>query len=453
MKTAIAKNSWFTVGDIRLNASYYLGNVNLYKLQIKKSPLGTNTVGYFAEKIFYGGRAKRNYVLNKNKGIPFIGSSDMLKSDLSKSKFISKKLTQNLKDSLLEVNWVLISRSGTVGNTAFTNKVFHNKAASEHIIRLIPNTKIKPGFLYAYLSSKFGYSFLTQGVFGAVIQHIEPEHIAKIMVPIFASSQQEAIHKLVIQAGELRFEANNLFEEALKVFETAIGLTQVSISCQIDNINIKNIQTFQSRFDASYQLVTKKLNQEKRKNISYKKISELASKIHVGNRAKRNYVVNGLSFLSSSDMMLFNPKRYGKRISFKTIGLRDLLVKQNTILISRSGTVGNTVIVGEDISNTAVSEHALRLEIDPAKVNPFYVYCYLNTRQGKIQMEASAFGSVIITLNEELIGNIEIPILSDLETVKIVENISNYQKNIDLAVKYENQAIQLVETEIAQWQQ
>lgn len=60
------------------------------------------------------------------------------------------------------------------------------------------------------------------------------------------------------------------------------------------------------------------------------------------------------------DMMLFNAIFYAK-IS-KMPYLNDC--SYGDILISRSGTVGNTIIVGNSYNGTAVSEHAMRLVID-----------------------------------------------------------------------------------------
>jgi hypothetical protein len=57
----------------------------------------------------------------------------------------------------------LITRSGTVGLTAWSNKFIEGKYGSEDIIRVIPNNKIKAGVLYAFLAQSMGYSLLTQG--------------------------------------------------------------------------------------------------------------------------------------------------------------------------------------------------------------------------------------------------------------------------------------------------
>ena len=68
-------------------------------------------------------------------------------------------------------------------------------------------------------------------------------------------------------------------------------------------------------------------------------------------------------------------------------------------------------------------------------------------------MQSSAFGSVIITLNEDFIGDIEIPILEDDYKDNISDKVKHYVKNIDLATSNESSAIHLIEKEIDSWQQ
>lgn len=451
MKTIIAKNTWLANSDLRLDASYHLSEGQLTLIAFKKANINTEPLKQVTERIFYGNRSRRAYVTNPENGLPFIKGADIVKADFSNLKIISRKRTAKLEDYFLEEGWTLITRSGTIGNTSYVNKDFIGKAASDDIIRVVPKSVLS-GFLYAFLSSKNGKALLTHGTYGAVIQHIEPEHIENIPIPIFPKDLQQKIHDLITESAELRVEGNKMLKEAITLFENSIGLTNVIISTQNDTVKIEKIKIFLSRFDAQYQIITQKLNNERSTSFKYINIASVAKRIFVGNRAKRNYVDDGIPFLSSSDMMLFNPKRYAKQISKRTPNLDSLLVNKNDILISRSGTVGNVVLVGDDLVNSAVSEHALRLEIDSTKMSPEYIFCYLKTKQGKTYMEASAFGSVIITLNEELIGNIEVPILNEIDSETIISKIKIYIEKLDSATFKENQAIQLVEKKIEQWQ-
>jgi len=451
MKVAITKNSWLKDSDLRLDAAFHLSAGQLTLKAFKKANITTKPLNKVTERIFYGGRSRRNYVNSLENGLPFIKGADIIKADFSNLKIISKKRTANLNDYFLEEGWTVITRSGTIGNSAYVNKDFIGKAASDDIIRIVPKS-VPAGFLYAFLSSKNGKELLTHGTYGAVIQHIEPEHIQNIPVPIFPEDKQLEIHNLIVESAELRVEANLHLNNAISLFESSIGTTAVTMSNQTDIVRFAKVKSFLTRFDGQYQIITKKLDEERTKEYPYIKIKHLAKKIYVGNRGKRNYIESGVPFLSSSDMMLFNPKRYAKQISTRTPNLDGLLVNRDEILISRSGTVGNIVLVGDDLKNCAVSEHALRLVIDENKIAPQYVFCFLKTKQGKTYMEASAFGSVIITLNEELIGNIEVPIINDIDKDAIVKLINDYQKKMDASTLKENQAIQLVENEIEQWQ-
>lgn len=434
MKVGIIKNSWIKNLDYRLDASCQLNESRSVTVLLDKIPVKKLQLNEVATKIYNGPRFKRYYVKDDERGIPFMGSSDMLKSNLRNLKYISKRYSKNIDDLIIKKDWILVSCSGTIGNTAFTNQNFENVTASQHIMRVIPDReKIMPGFLYAFLTSKYGYILLTQGTYGAVIQHIEPHHIENIPIPIMPDEFQKKIHNLILEVSALRVKANELIKDALELFENEINKSKATLGFQHGKISYKNINKFHKRLDSQFQLVWNQLEEEKSADLKYIKLSVLASKIFVGGRGKRNYVENGIPFLSSSDIMLFNPKRNCKKVGVNTIGLKEMKVAKNDILISRSGTVGNSVIVGDELKETAISEHALRLIIDPIKISPYYVFAYLNTSAGKKSMEASSFGSVIITLNEDLIGNIELPILDENVQKIIIDNVKGYVSHLDRA--------------------
>ena len=56
---------------------------------------------------------------------------------------------------------------------------------SEHIIRIVPDeNKMSPFYLLAFLRSKYCQEIIAKGVFGSVIDEIDPNSLAKIMVPV-----------------------------------------------------------------------------------------------------------------------------------------------------------------------------------------------------------------------------------------------------------------------------
>jgi type I restriction enzyme S subunit len=453
MKLLNIKNSWFSESDLRLDASYHLSDGPITKIKLKKSPYESTTLSAVSDEIFSGNIFKRIFVSSEDYGWKYLTGSDMVKSDINSDKYISKKYTSKLEKLRIHKDWILITCSGTIGNIAFTNDDFDGRIGTHDLIRVIPNdNQVLKGFLYAYLSSNYGKGLLTQSSYGGVVQHIEPHHIENLSIPVFPKEKQKEVHNLILEASQLKVTANKFLNDAVNKFEEKIEVSKTHLGFQYDKIKSSSLKSFHNRLDSQYQLLWKSLLKEQKYSIEYTPILELAKKIFVGGRGKRMYVNNGISFLSSSDMMLYNPKRNCKKVSKNTPGLKTMLVSKYDILISRSGTVGNTVIVGDDLSNTAISEHALRLVIDKDKVLPNYVFCYLKTTHGKRCLEASSFGSVIITLNEDLIGNIDLPII-DKESMDLInEKIENYISKMDLSTKKENQAIDLIEKEIESWQ-
>ena len=451
MRTGTVKLHDVLQVNYRVDASYHLSEGRTVKRYIAHSPYPLTTIGEVSKRIFYGNRARRVYVSDKEHGIPFLSSSDILQADLDHVKLASKKYTPDVEDMVLQKGWILISRSGTVGNCAFASRLHAQKLASEHVIRLVPDYILRPGLIYAYLASKYGHSLLTQGVFGAVIQHIEPAFIASLPIPVFPESFQTEVDNLIQESARLREEANDKLEEAIHLFEDSISSKEIFLGAQSATISSKQISSRFNRFDSQYQ-IGKMLLTESMKAQKTIKIGDVNKMIFIGNRGKRHYVEkNGIPFLSSSDMILSNPSRFCKMISKNTPGLKGLLVNEGDILISRSGTVGNTIMVNKALAGFAVSEHAMRLVVDDQKIEPEYVYTYLRTEQGQNSLHILPYGSVIVTLGEDYLADVDLPVIKDVAKRKIVDLVKVYNNDLAISIEKENKAIKKVEDEIEKW--
>ena len=82
--------------------------------------------------------------------------------------------------------------------------------------------------VYAYLASKYGHSLLTQGTFGAVIQHIEPDFVGSLPIPHFPETFQEEVDDLMQEASRLREEATDELNEAEKILKEAAKLRDLT---------------------------------------------------------------------------------------------------------------------------------------------------------------------------------------------------------------------------------
>lgn len=91
------------------------------------------------------------------------------------------------------------------------------------VIRLVPNNILRQGYIYAYLASKPGYSLLTQGTFGAVIQHIEPAFVASLPIPVLPEAFQQEVDNLIQESARLREEATDALDKAHALLHSAFN--------------------------------------------------------------------------------------------------------------------------------------------------------------------------------------------------------------------------------------
>lgn len=136
--------------------------------------------------------------------------------------------------------------------------------------------------------------------------------------------------------------------------------------------------------------------------------SYFVKKAHYGGRLKRNYVLkthpHAIGFIGSSEMLDINPKPIKYMIDSENTG--NLHVLKNTVLLSRSGTIGNVSFVGNTLSKMLISEHAMRLECGEF---PGYVYTYLKTKTGRMIICSNIYGAVVDQIEPEHLDSVPIP--------------------------------------------
>ena len=198
-------------GEKRLDASFYGQDVINARILIDK--LGINginitSVGNLSDRAFWPGRFKRKYVSIK-RGKPFLTPSEVFMFVPKARKFV----IDFPEEAEIEENWLLITRSGTIGRSLITTKLLGNFVLSDDLIRIIPKSSDSIGYLHAYLNTWLGQAFLTKDRYGATVKHIEPHHVTSIPIP-FIPEIEEEISQKVLEAHRLREEAQNKFLEA-----------------------------------------------------------------------------------------------------------------------------------------------------------------------------------------------------------------------------------------------
>lgn len=435
----------------RFDPSYHLSDAISFRYLQQKLPYEKVPIRNVVERVFLGNIFSRIFVKDKEYGVPYLAASDTVLANLDTNRYLSKKQSQELSYLKLHKGWILITCSGTIGNVVFTNSEFEDRIATHDLIRVIPDdSKMLKGVLYAYLASKFGYCQLTQSRFGGVVKHINAEHVYDITIPLFPKDLQIKINDLIQESSKLREEASDKLKEAqnLILHELCVNISKRNFG----KVSISSIiQSHNSRFDANFHISEgADIERYLWSHYKCKPLGNLCTSISRPNIFKRYYVNHGITFLGGADIFLATPNSDKQLSKKKTENINDLLIEEGTILLPRSGTIGNVAWVHAGHAQKLASEHVIRLKPNDI-LRGGYLFAFLSTSIGRSLIQKHIFGSVIQHVEPPHLNLIPIPILDDRIIAHAHENVITYSKCMGEAIKKESQAIALVEQEIESW--
>ncbi len=135
--------------EFRLEAHFHNPVARTAIANIQKCPSAKKTVGQLSHDVIMGGRFKRNYV-ESDYGTPFLSGKNIVQIRPTDLKHLSNSQTDGLDELLIKRGWILVTCSGTIGRTCFVWHNFEDYAASQHILRVLPDSQqVDPGYLYA----------------------------------------------------------------------------------------------------------------------------------------------------------------------------------------------------------------------------------------------------------------------------------------------------------------
>lgn len=371
---------------------------------------------------FVRSRFKRIYV-EKGEGIPFFQPSSITEIYPKTTKYISENTDVDIDGLKVKKGMLLMSVSGTIGKCSIVGKTLDNKVFSHDLLRLFGKNEYDVGYIYAYFCTPIGQQMLQTNNYGAVVQHIEPEHLKNIIIPNAPDPIKRKIHNLVVESYDLRDKSNELIDEAEKILYEELQLPpieQLKPTYFDKDVNLRNYTTKLSelnlRLDCSYHtpICTTILNLLKKNanEIRYCGDSNITQDVALPTRFKRTYVeaTHGTKLIGGKQINELNPSSE-KYLAHSDID-DELKLKENSILITRSGTIGKTTIVPRHWTNWIGSDHIIRI-IPASDQIAGYLYCWLSTKYALQLIKRNTFGAVVDEIDTTQVQNIEIPLLKN----------------------------------------
>ena len=406
-------------------------------------------------------RFKRIYVEKSN--FPIYQPTQINELYPRPSAYISD-LTQTDIDALrVKKGQVLLTCSGTIGNCAYVRNTLDTLIFSHDLIRIEP--KECSGFIYAFLKSKIGRLLITTNNYGAVVKHIEPKHLDKISIPNPPPILKQEIHNLIEESFKLRDESNELMDGAQVLLKEALRLPsieelqeradQFDKTADVLNYSVP-LSELANRLDGSYHVPIVKVIEQHIEQTSREILkvgnSRISQSVILPSRFKRVYVEEGkgVVFFGGKQISELDPsnKKYLSISQHKEKIMGDLEIRTNSVLITRSGTIGKVAIVPKHWEGWIPNEHVIRI-IPANNEIAGYLCAWLSSDYAYPLITRHIYGAVVDEINVEQVASISLPLLHDENTQKSInDKVLEANRKRTEAYKLEQEALMLLDEKV-----
>ncbi|MEU8621757.1 restriction endonuclease subunit S [Streptomyces sp. NPDC048623] len=460
-----ARRGWLDRQGLKLVAKPYLSGAFatqrlLERLPVEKVALKDLTAGY-AGGIFDGPQSRRVYLTDPEHSVPFVGSKDMLVADFSALPRLSRAEAESPSLSYMELKpmMTLISRSGfNAGRRSYVRPDMAGFWSSEHVMKVVPDQgKIQPGYLYAFLASRFGEVLVRGGIYGSAVKHISPAHVGDIRVPRFGDIVENEIHELVQGAANLRAEFQAGLEAATLDLFRAAGIE--------DLLDLRWHQQGRDLGFAQRGLTTTSLRALNFQPRARKILERLTSVEHatLGEVCKGGQLSRGVRFqrVDGEPGNTYSYRLVGQRQAFwlrpegrwisKAFTADEVLAADETLLVAARGTLGENEVYGRSIlvtgewANLAYSEDFLRIRSGASKYPGAYLYALLRSEAMFRLLRACSTGGKQQDIHLDLCRTIPVPVLTQPDRDRIAETVRAAYKKRDEADRKEDLALAKLE--------
>lgn len=451
-------SDWLADQGFRLDPSPYLSGALEARKLLERLPntarLNNMTAGHNGG-IFNGPKFSRIYLDDLNHTVPFLGSTDMMEADFSFLPRLSTKVADKFPYLEVKPGMTLISCSGTVGRMSYVRPDMAGIWSSQHVMKVAANTeRIPSGYLYTFLRSKFGVPMIASSAYGAIIQHIEPHHIADLPVPRFDSELEERIHRMVEISARLRGHFQAGLVAATEDFFRSVGLPELidirwhqqerDLGFEVEEVGPTTLRAL--NFAPRAMRLIDKLG-----SVPGKTLGEICAggTLRTGARFKRIDAdpTHGVRLVGQRQAFWIRPE--GRWISAAQAP-DDILQQDETVLVAAHGTLGENEVYARSILVTgswldnAFSQDFVRVLSGDEKVTGAYLFALFRSEAMFRILRSMSVGGKQQEYHSRLLRDLPIPLAVPEDRHRIAETVRRAYRNRDRADVLEDRALALL---------
>ncbi len=456
MKTLAFNSNIILNHNLRIDGRHYLNKHAINSLCLEQNKEKCKQLSELAY-LFNPPRFKHQSCKCTPKAVKFFQSSDVQNSSENSTTYIFGGQAKAL-NLLVYTGDILVTGYGTIGNVRLVSRFQDGVSYADNVCRIRVNENIKRGYIYAFMSSKYGVSQLNKNASGSVVRYIEAPGIGKTLIPQFPDAFQEEVDNLIQESARLRDEATEALDKAKNYLNITLksAINDNMLKFKSSKVNSKEIWcSLQHRLDPPA-LINDGVIEMKRlqRNFDYIKLGEANVKVYRPGIFKRCYVKSGYPYIKGSDIFDVNPFMRCTYLSrSKTPFVEEMLLHEGQILITCAGTVGAIKLITREYDDKGAlgSQDIIRLESKDEILTTGFLFTYLQLPFVQSYIQSMKYGSVIERIEPFHVESI--PILKPTKDISdyVTDLIQGYMSLIYRAFCNEEKAISMVENEIESW--
>lgn len=450
----IARSSWLDSRGRRFDCGPYMSGARESRAAISSLPVPKQALEELTRPggLYKGKMIRRLFVDDASSGYRFLTTSGMLQADLRDEPFIAKRVADTDPACLITQGQILVSAAGAIGRMAFVDEHMEEMFACGDILKIsLDQEKVSSAYVYAFLGSKYGMPLVIEGTYGAIIPHLNSEHLAEIAVPRFSQHFESEIATLVLQASRNRSTASQLLDEVSIAFDSG-SPSDLKASKSLD-LNVVGSSLLRTRMDAPFHSRDAALVRDFLRQGEHESIRQFCSDIFLPGIFKRIHTeANDSSAPYYNGGALFwaepEPKAY---LSRRTSLFSQVELKRGMVLVQafgqEGGLTGKPVWVGRHLNGATTTHMLVRLicdDIDDAA----YLYGFLSSQIAYRQIRVLPYGGSIPHFDENGIGDVLVPILDNALRSDIAQKVLLACDLRDEAIELDRRARAMVESAV-----
>lgn len=407
-------------GAHRLDAEYYQPEYLRYIDQLQHfdlQPLGSLTsktdVGFVSSMVSHF----------QDRGIPLLRTQDVqeffinLENDIV---YIDEEFHKRLKKSQVFPGYLLLARSGSIGNVGIVPENFPIANSADIILIKISTDNVNPEFLAAFLNSKYGKFQTIREATGNVQLNLFIDKIKNLVVPVL--KEYKEIDKSAKKACELMLNASLLYSKAECILLDELGIKNIDLTHEpcyevnsTDTIITNRIDAeyYQPRYGKLLSIIQKKAKYC-RQVREFRSINARGEQPIYANKGNLR-VINSRHILEQHLDYEYFERTHEQNWNLQS---EAKVFKYDILTYTTGANVGRTNIYFEN-DKALASNHVNILRL--REENPIYVNVVLNSMIGRLQTRRLVTGSAQVELYP---GDIDKFIIPFIDTKK-QEHISS----------------------------